>query len=262
MTQQEVDLMVKKCPRCGTEALPEYKFCLKCGSPLPESGSKADMVPISQRKKAKLILVKGEGGETASYSLGGREHFCGRQKGIVLFPDDDTVSPLHTNFFYRDDLLLVRDMGSVNGTYIRVKGERLLQEGDFFICGEEIFVFHEGYGVMPDVKDPSGTLFHGTPSPSSYLIIQQMLAGGKPGAVMNSHKKKVTIGREGCDFSFPDDRFMSHHHASLENRDGPVYLVDAGSRNGSFFRLRPDEEYELQDGDFLFVGRQLLKVTY
>jgi pSer/pThr/pTyr-binding forkhead associated (FHA) protein len=254
--------MVKKCQRCGTEALPEYKFCLKCGGPLPASGSESAMPAASERKKGKLVLIKGEGGETASYGLGGSEHFCGRQKGVVLFPDDDTVSPLHTNFFYRDNRLLVKDMGSVNGTYIRIKGERQLREGDFFICGEEIFICHEGLGTVPIIKDRDGTSFHGTPAGSSYIILQQVLAGGKPGAVFNGHKPMITIGREGCDFSFPDDRFMSHHHSTLENRDGDMFLIDGVSRNGTFFRLRPDEEQELSEGDLLFIGRQLLKVVF
>ncbi|MBM4373364.1 MAG: zinc-ribbon domain-containing protein, partial [Deltaproteobacteria bacterium] len=57
------------CARCGTEALPEYKFCLKCGAPLAGAG---DAGAGAAATKARLILIKGEGGDTASYTLGGR----------------------------------------------------------------------------------------------------------------------------------------------------------------------------------------------
>ncbi len=249
----------QSCPRCGTEALPEYKFCLKCGAPL--SGGDADASGGSATSKARLILIKGEGGDTASYTLGGREHICGRTNGIVLFPDDETVSPQHSNFFYQEGRLYLKDMGSLNGTYFRVTEPIFLREGDMFITGEEVLIFHDGLGNVPQEKDKEGTTFFGTPTGGSYFILQQILSGGKPGAVYNARKTTVTIGRESCDFSFPDDRFMSHRHATVEYKGDKVVLSDAGSRNGTFFRLRPGEEKALQDGDFLFIGRQLLRVS-
>ena len=73
--------------------------------------------------KAKLILIRGEGMDGLSFHLKAEQHIVGRN-GQLVFPDDPFVSPKHANFFYRDGKLVVRDEGSLNGVYIRVRGTR------------------------------------------------------------------------------------------------------------------------------------------
>ena len=70
----------------------------------------------------------------------------------------------------------------------------------------------------------------------------------------------LSLGREGNTMNFPDDRFISGHHARLdESSDGDaVLLTDTGSRNGTFVRITGAQE--LFHGDYLFVGQQLLRV--
>jgi len=111
------------------------------------------------------------------------------------------------------------------------------------------------------VADDDGTYFSGTPVSSWYFKLVQVLKGGKPGAVHCARKPKVFIGREKADLSFPDDKFMSHKHCLVEYRDSAIWLSDVGSRNGTFMRLRDGEERALAEGDYLFVGRQLVKIA-
>lgn len=249
------------CSRCGSKTLPEYKFCLKCGNPLVPNSTTATG-GLAGKGKARLVLVKGDGGDTASYTLGGKEHVCGRNQGIVLFPDDETVSPLHAVFYYRDNELYLQDKGSLNGTYVRVKEPVELSDGDSFICGEQVFSYGEGVGTPPVEKDRNGTVFLGSPGGTIYFTLTQLLAGGKPGLTHAARKPVVTIGRDQADLSFPDDRFMSHAHASIEKEGDLAFLKDANSRNGSFFKLRPSQEFHLIDGDLVFIGRQLLRVAF
>ena len=101
------------------------------------------------RQNARLVLLRGTGGDGASYYLSSDEHVCGRMSGTILFPDDPTVSPEHANFFYKDGKLYLRDLGSANGTFIRLRrriplehGDRFAQSSGFVVRdGKEMFVF-------------------------------------------------------------------------------------------------------------------------
>lgn len=70
----------------------------------------------------------------------------------------------------------------------------------------------------------------------------------------------MSLGRENADFNFPKDRFISGHHARVEQDeqgDG-LLLHDLRSRNGTFLRVRG--RYVLRHGDYLFIGQQLFRI--
>lgn len=85
--------------------------------------------------KAKLILIRGEGMDGLSFHLKAERHIVGRN-GQLPFPDDPFVSRHHANFFYRNGKLVVKDEGSLNGVYIRVRGTVEITPGDTFLAGE------------------------------------------------------------------------------------------------------------------------------
>jgi len=68
----------------------------------------------------------------------------------------------------------------------------------------------------------------------------------------------VQIGREGGDLNFPTDLYMSASHCKVEEAAGKLQLTDLNSRNGTFVRLHA--ERELSHGDYLFIGKKLLRV--
>ena len=70
----------------------------------------------------------------------------------------------------------------------------------------------------------------------------------------------TTIGRRGCDLSFPDDTLMSKSHASIAVGEDGAVLRDDGSANGVFLKVRSDAKSTLIDGDLLRAGRQFLLV--
>lgn len=68
----------------------------------------------------------------------------------------------------------------------------------------------------------------------------------------------LQIGREGGDLNFPTDLYMSATHCRIEDQSGKYSLTDLNSRNGTYVRLT--QERELSHGDYIFIGRKLLRV--
>jgi pSer/pThr/pTyr-binding forkhead associated (FHA) protein len=68
------------------------------------------------------------------------------------------------------------------------------------------------------------------------------------------------MGRERGDILFPEDGYVSGTHARIALRDGRVYLVDVGSSNGTFLRVRG--ERRLAPGAFILMGQQLFRIEY
>ena len=68
----------------------------------------------------------------------------------------------------------------------------------------------------------------------------------------------LQIGREGSDLNFPGDLFMSASHCRIDENAGKFTITDLNSRNGTYIRLKT--ERELGHGDYLFIGRKLLRV--
>src|SRR5204862_3124903 len=72
-----------------------------------------------QAARAKLTLIRGDGEDGVSFTLAGQEHLAGRGDRPISFPDDPFLSPIHANFVYANNQLVVRDHGSLNGVYVR-----------------------------------------------------------------------------------------------------------------------------------------------
>jgi pSer/pThr/pTyr-binding forkhead associated (FHA) protein len=215
-----------------------------------------------QAAKAKLILIKGEGLDGVSYVLSSTDHVAGRQEGAILFPEDPLLSPRHANFVYRDNKLFVRDEASQNGVFVRILRPQTLVSGSLFLVGEQLLRVEAVQDDGVPQPDQDGTYFYGSPRHPSRMALVQMLAGGFPGMVFRARENALSIGREDNDVNFPDDPFISGHHASVQVTDGPdgmrFLLTDLGSKNGTFVRVH--EEAQLFHGDYVFIGQQLLRV--
>jgi hypothetical protein len=92
------------------------------------------------------------------------------------------------------------------------------------------------------------------PAPKARLLL---IVDGEATGDEFELKGDTVVGRVDGDITFPHDDYMSGRHASLIRRDGKFVLVDEGSRNGSFVRIK--KEAELKPGDFILLGKQLFK---
>ncbi len=68
----------------------------------------------------------------------------------------------------------------------------------------------------------------------------------------------LTLGREGCDASFPTDTLLSPRHASISHTEDGTYLRDDGSATGVFLKVPSRRKIAVQPGDLLRAGRQFL----
>lgn len=248
------------CKSCYSPIPGGHKFCGKCGAPTnftEDYGSTQYFGAMQVPNKAKLILIKGEGLDGISYHLNSTEHVAGRQQGAILFPDDAWLSPRHANFFYRDNKLFVRDEDSLNGVYIRVREPTILRSGQMFMCGEEVFNI-ENAEALTEGPESDGTYFYASPTKNWAFRVVQLLPNGIEGIVVHNSAGKIVIGREDCDMNFIQDRFMSTKHAEVDGGAGKFTLTDLDSQNGTFVRI--DQERELVHGDYVFLGKQLLRV--
>lgn len=257
-----------KCPQCGTSNPEGFRFCGNCGfkleqapgEPDPEAARTLYFGQMQQPNRAKLILIKGEGLDGVSYHLNASEHLTGRTEGEIRFPDDPLLSPRHATFFYDDEgQLLVRDEASANGVFVRIHDSVGLGPGARFLVGEQLLQFEptDPDNAQPEA-DQEGTYFYGSPRRPGFFKLVQILRGGDIGMIFRAPSEQVSVGREGNDINFPDDPFISGQHARVSATPEGFLLIDEDSKNGTFIRV--EEPYKLSDGDYVFVGQQLLRV--
>lgn len=82
------------------------------------------------------ILPNGQLGECRV--LAGESVDVGREQGNIVFPTDAFVSGRHCTFFPRADDVVVKDLGSANGTHIRIRERTTLRNGDFVSVGHQL----------------------------------------------------------------------------------------------------------------------------
>ena len=68
--------------------------------------------------------------------------YLGRERGDILFPEDGYVSGLHCQLALGNSKLTLTDVGSSNGSYVRLNGPRTVRNGDFVLLGQQLFRIH------------------------------------------------------------------------------------------------------------------------
>ncbi len=63
----------------------------------------------------------------------------GRERGDVLFPEDGYVSGLHCRLAWENGRLMLTDLGSSNGTFLRLNEETEVRTGDVLLMGQQLF---------------------------------------------------------------------------------------------------------------------------
>jgi len=258
------ELDSRKCGNCAAHVPEGHHYCGQCGAHSADGGEAPEhqtllFGPMMAPGRAKLILIRGSDDTFpgASWHLNATHHHAGRRRGVILFPDDPTLSPRQCDFHYEDNKLHLSDDASLNGTFVRVRGEVELQSGDRFTVGQQTLRF-EQLTVGQEFPMQDGTLMYVSP-PRPYLFrVVQILPDGKEGKVYASPNNEVSMGREGCDLNFPEDRNTSRRHAAVIHEGDRFILRDFDSSNGTFLAVRA--KHALVHGDYVFIGKQLLRV--
>ncbi|MDQ1402111.1 MAG: hypothetical protein QOG03_427 [Actinomycetota bacterium] len=151
------------CNNCGHKNPEEANFCSSCGSPLERPTSDATttitLAPVDATGEvgdeefavsfdevpegAGVLVVKRGPNAGSRYILDREVTRAGRHPDSDIFLDDITVSRRHAEFHHRADGYVVRDVGSLNGTYLNREriDENLLAAGDEVQIGKFKLVF-------------------------------------------------------------------------------------------------------------------------
>jgi len=125
------------CTNCGHPNPDDARFCAKCGSPLKDDTT-VSLAPVEVEDDAGdefpfphdelepgqgLLLVKRGPNAGSTFLLEKDVTTAGRNTESDVFLDDITVSRKHAEFLRQGGAFFVRDVGSLNGTY--VNGEQV-----------------------------------------------------------------------------------------------------------------------------------------
>jgi hypothetical protein len=139
------------CSQCGHSLGEDDKFCASCGAPADASESDANSttaaielgaldpshepqeLPQLEPGTGMLVVVRGPNAGSR-YLLDRDATTIGRHPDADIFLDDVTVSRRHAELLRTDAGMLVKDLGSLNGSY--VNGERV--EERILSTGEEL----------------------------------------------------------------------------------------------------------------------------
>jgi hypothetical protein len=87
----------------------------------------------------RLAVIVGKEQDGSAFPLFGDAVVLGRERGDLVFPEDGYVSGTHARVAYRDGRYYLCDMNSSNGTFLRIRGERVVQSGAFLLMGQQLF---------------------------------------------------------------------------------------------------------------------------
>jgi hypothetical protein len=87
----------------------------------------------------KITVVIGSGVDGSAYPLLADSISLGRERGDINFPDDGYVSGLHARMSTRGGKVYLVDLGSSNGTFVKIQGSRKLGNQSYVLLGQQLF---------------------------------------------------------------------------------------------------------------------------
>lgn len=208
-----------------------------------------------------VLSLLNEVGDVAQQFILDRGHSTfGRTDGDIRFKDDLFMSPVHAQISMRDGELLVRDLGSRNGTWVFIEAPYRLNDGDTILVGSQMIRFRRlGYPAPhPPEADQTRRLGSTVPSADVAVLAQLRADGSFRDTLALSPGRTVKIGRDHGDWVFPYDKTMSGKHAEVRSEDLQFIVLDDGSRNGIAVAVRGETAVKV--GQRILMGDQTLRV--
>jgi len=87
----------------------------------------------------RLSVVVGRDLDGPAFPLFEEAANMGRERGDILFPEDGYVSGGHCQLSVRDGGVYLKDLGSSNGTFLRVRESRVVPSGSLMLMGQQLF---------------------------------------------------------------------------------------------------------------------------
>lgn len=120
------------CPECGFQSPAAVNYCARCGALLAhDTGGETTMSlgPDEVREEegsafddtlggTALVVRVGGGRAGERFALSGERTLVGRSPECDVFLDDVTVSRRHAELVQHGERFTIRDLGSLNGTFV------------------------------------------------------------------------------------------------------------------------------------------------
>jgi predicted amidophosphoribosyltransferase len=239
------------CPSCQTLIDPDWPFCQHCGNRL--AASSGEGVDLVSQMRAAL---------PTSQALDRSRAPGSPSKGLV---DSNSAKPVKIDPGAQQQPGADRERGSgpaeTGPQPPSRQSERNLGLTTSVVCGDCGSIQPAGGAFCADCGaqlSPAAiarALAQGKPNRRASLHL--ITEGGQVGESYRLDRGNTLIGRAEGDMVFPHDSYMSSRHARIVEREGRYFLIDEGSRNGSFIRI--EKEIELEPGDTFLVGKQVLR---
>ncbi len=123
------------CPECGFQNPEASNYCSRCGALLAtdtgsettmsfdigEEGEEVDLLTALGITGPALVVRSGGGMAGQSFQPAEGRTLIGRSPESDVFLDDVTVSRQHAELLRESETFSIRDLGSLNGTYVNRK---------------------------------------------------------------------------------------------------------------------------------------------
>lgn len=87
----------------------------------------------------RLAVIVGRDQDGWAFPLFGDAVIMGRERGDITFPEDGYVSGTHARVSMRDGRYYLSDLNSSNGTFLRIRGEKVIRSGSLVLMGQQLF---------------------------------------------------------------------------------------------------------------------------
>ncbi len=251
------------CARCASPVDPGSRYCATCGAPLGDTQPGLFRTADGEKRTDfafTVVMLDEVGNPVQQFPRKAIVTTIGREEGDLRFPDDAFMSPLHTKLSWENNKLVVRDLGSRNGTWVFLEEPRLLADGDILLIGSQLIRFRRLGYPGPHAPEADSTRRMGSLTPAADIasLTQLRSDGSARDVVQLSPGRDVRIGREQGEWVFPYDPSMSGLHALVRSEDADFVLVDEQSRNGIAVAARGD--MVVKNGSRLLVGDKLMRI--
>lgn len=236
------------CPVCEYDVPKGDLYCGRCGARMDNT----------VLKQAELILIRADGSEGRRYPLELGENLVGRDDDA--FSRDAWISPRHARFTVQEDKVVVEDMNSLNGVFVRIPGSIKLLDGAHLRIGLELLSYRDMQHIEREAQgDARGLGSVPLGEEEAWGRLARIIGPGEEADAWLLQEPEIAIGRDRGDIVFPQDAFVSGSHARLRRSKDGCVLEDLGSSNGTYLKI--PGRWELKDSDVLLLGQQIVRLS-
>lgn len=250
------------CSYCSAKNEKEWLFCQQCGK-------KLDKISLQQATPTDADLRQAppqpgpserpSGDSRTAVEQSGKGSFALQEQPVPHSDSDNAVeqSTVVLPVLREPEITPAQRQGRAAGKEpVGQSGMREVQGVVCAVCGQSSIpesLYCSACGAARTVAET--VVMQSLPKPAKGRL--RLILDSGDSDVFYDLKEETRIGRRQGDITFAHDGFMSDSHARIVRRGDDFILIDEGSRNGSYIRIK--EQWKLDRGDYILIGRQVFQ---